>query len=40
MTTASAGRVSKLAESILEKVEKNFKKANAQDILCLLNVVV
>ena len=33
-----ADRVSKLAESILEKVEKN-QKANAQDILCLLNVV-
>ena len=27
-----ADRVSKFAESILEKVEKNFKKANAQDI--------
>ena len=34
-----SGRVSKLAESILEEVEKNFKKANAQDILCLLNMV-
>ena len=33
-----SGRVSKLAESILEEVEKNFKK-QMQDILCLLNMV-